>query len=277
MKELGSRLRNRREERGLSLQDIERSTKISVRLLKHIEEGTFSALPKGVFARNFIRQYCEAIDMDAGPVLERLFPSEPYSEETETAQPRERSGWIWLIIVVVATICLLWYVFVRFDVLKTRSDEPRLSEKNPVTLSRSADRPLPQRPDAETISEVPDDSNARGGSALKTVKDSKPPVTQAPGNQESLSPKSIVMSQTNETEELRFEASDRCWVHLKCDGKDMDFILMGGESYTVHCNFPIVLTLGNAVNVKIYVNNTPVTLPDGERVIRDFTIRGKQQ
>ena len=192
MKELGSRLRNRREERGLSLQDIERSTKISVRLLKHIEEGTFSALPKGVFARNFIRQYCEAIDMDAGPILEQLFPSEPYSEESETPPPRERSGLIWLIIVVVATMCLLWYVLVRFDVLRTRSDVSRLSEENPVTMSRSADETVPRRPDAETIGKVSDDSNAGGRSALKAAEGSKQPVAQASENQESLPSQSIV-------------------------------------------------------------------------------------
>ncbi len=35
--------------------------------------------------------------------------------------------------------------------------------------------------------------------------------------------------------QVRFEADEKCWVHLRCPEKEMDFILMKGELYTTTC------------------------------------------
>jgi cytoskeleton protein RodZ len=59
-----------RQNRGISLQQIAASTKISVRSLEAIEQGEFGKLPGGIYSTSYIRQYARAIDYDEGEILE---------------------------------------------------------------------------------------------------------------------------------------------------------------------------------------------------------------
>jgi cytoskeletal protein RodZ len=58
-----------RRNRGISLEQIAESTKISVRSLEAIEHGDFRKLPGGIYNTSYIRQYARAIDYDEGVLL----------------------------------------------------------------------------------------------------------------------------------------------------------------------------------------------------------------
>ena len=58
-----------RRARGISLEQIAESTKISVRSLRAIEQGDFAKLPGGIYNTNYIRQYARAIDYDEARLL----------------------------------------------------------------------------------------------------------------------------------------------------------------------------------------------------------------
>lgn len=58
-----------RQNRGISLEQISTSTKISVRLLEAIEQGDFAKLPGGIYNTSYIRQYARAIDYDETSLL----------------------------------------------------------------------------------------------------------------------------------------------------------------------------------------------------------------
>src|SRR5437660_7246133 len=58
-----------RQNRGVSLQQIAESTKISVRLLEAIENCDFHKLPGGIYNTSYIRQYARAIDYDESQIL----------------------------------------------------------------------------------------------------------------------------------------------------------------------------------------------------------------
>jgi cytoskeletal protein RodZ len=60
----GEKLRNRREQRGLSLDAISTTTKISPRMLRAIEDEHFDQLPGGVFNKGFVRAYARQIGLD---------------------------------------------------------------------------------------------------------------------------------------------------------------------------------------------------------------------
>jgi cytoskeletal protein RodZ len=53
-----------RSNRGISLEQIAESTKISIRSLKAIEQGEFQQLPGGIYNTSYIRQYARAIEYD---------------------------------------------------------------------------------------------------------------------------------------------------------------------------------------------------------------------
>ena len=59
-----------RRNRGISLEEISASTKISVRSLEAIERGDFRKLPGGIYNTNYIRQYARAIDYDESTLLD---------------------------------------------------------------------------------------------------------------------------------------------------------------------------------------------------------------
>lgn len=75
MSELGETLKHTREEKNLSLEELQGTTKIQKRYLQAIEKGDFDQLPGQFYARAFIKNYAEALGLDP----DRLF--EEYSEE----------------------------------------------------------------------------------------------------------------------------------------------------------------------------------------------------
>jgi len=58
-----------RRNRGISLEQIANSTKISVRSLEAIERGDFHKLPGGIYNTSYIRQYARAIGFPEDDLL----------------------------------------------------------------------------------------------------------------------------------------------------------------------------------------------------------------
>jgi cytoskeletal protein RodZ len=58
-----------RLERGISLEAIADSTKLSLRHLEAIESGDFKRLPGGIYNTNYIRQYAKAINFSEADLL----------------------------------------------------------------------------------------------------------------------------------------------------------------------------------------------------------------
>lgn len=62
---IGQELQEARLEKGLSLDDIQQVTKIQKRYLQAIENGQFDQLPGPFYERAFVRQYANAVGLDA--------------------------------------------------------------------------------------------------------------------------------------------------------------------------------------------------------------------
>jgi cytoskeleton protein RodZ len=62
--DFGGRIRQAREQRGVSLRQIADATKISVGVLEALEGNDISRLPGGIFSRGFVRSYAVEIGVD---------------------------------------------------------------------------------------------------------------------------------------------------------------------------------------------------------------------
>jgi len=116
--ELGQVLQRAREEKGISLDDIQRITKIQKRYLEAIERGHFHVLPGHFYARAFIKSYAEAVGLDANHLMEHFqsdLPAQPPTEQVErlrrrrvatASNPMQASRWITktLLVLFVALI-----------------------------------------------------------------------------------------------------------------------------------------------------------------------------
>jgi cytoskeletal protein RodZ len=87
-------LEEARRKRGISLERIAGTTKISTRFLRAIECEEFDKLPGGVFNTNYIRQYASAIGFPADKVLaqyEEFERARAAEEATPTPMPVRRA------------------------------------------------------------------------------------------------------------------------------------------------------------------------------------------
>ena len=128
MSELGPRLKQARLAKGVSLRQIEASTKISVGALEALEKDDFARLPGGIFARSFVRAYAGAVGLNPDDTVhEFLTEYEKFERDNErnTKRPeitpddlefleRQRKALrtlrVVLVLVGVATIATVVYV-----------------------------------------------------------------------------------------------------------------------------------------------------------------------
>ena len=88
--ELGQRLRQERESKGLSLEDLQKLTKIQKRYLLGIEEGNYEVMPGKFYVRAFIKQYCEAIGLDTDAIFEEYKSDIPSTQTEDMPQQLSR-------------------------------------------------------------------------------------------------------------------------------------------------------------------------------------------
>src|SRR5919107_3950495 len=81
--EIGRILEQKRNERGLSLEDVEQATKIRKRYLTGLEREDYAMLPDAVYVRGFLKTYANYLGLD-GEDLSRQLKS--------TRKPRRERG-----------------------------------------------------------------------------------------------------------------------------------------------------------------------------------------
>lgn len=70
--DFGTWLRTQREGRGLSVEDLARSTKIPPTLIGALEEGQSERFPEEVFILNYVRSYARCVGLEADSAVARF-------------------------------------------------------------------------------------------------------------------------------------------------------------------------------------------------------------
>ena len=118
---IGERLRQAREAKGVSLDEIASHTRIPVRHLQHIENGEWEALPAVTYSIGFVRNYGNAVGLD-GPALgselrqqlggaRRAGPTAEYYEPADPARVPPR--WLAITAAVIALLLIGGYLLFR--------------------------------------------------------------------------------------------------------------------------------------------------------------------
>jgi cytoskeletal protein RodZ len=87
LSELGQHLKEAREQKQITLEDLQRTTKIQKRYLVAIEEGRFDTLPGIFYARAFVKTYAEAIGLDPEPLFDQYQSELPNPQREAVTLP----------------------------------------------------------------------------------------------------------------------------------------------------------------------------------------------
>jgi len=88
---LGEKLRQAREERGISISEVAEQTRISSLYLKSIEDDNYKPLPGGIFNKGFVKAYAKYVGIDEQEALQDYARLVAENEERyEDAQPKYR-------------------------------------------------------------------------------------------------------------------------------------------------------------------------------------------
>src|ERR1700674_97064 len=80
--DFGSKLREARERRGLSLRQIANATKISMITLEALERNDIARLPGGIFSRAFVRSYALEVCLAPETTIQKLMGQFPHDSVT---------------------------------------------------------------------------------------------------------------------------------------------------------------------------------------------------
>ncbi|MBH0173146.1 DUF4115 domain-containing protein [Fictibacillus sp. 23RED33] len=168
MTELGKLLKEKREEKGMSLEELQTATKIQKRYLVAIEEGKYEVLPGSFYARAFIKNYCEAVGLNYETIFDEYSHEIPKSAKEPTTEfeprsKRERSGVSEdhsllkrLIPIILIGILIVVVLFVVWKLLPDGNDQAKSGNDAPGVLL-DADENKPQKKE-ETKKDKEDDS-----------------------------------------------------------------------------------------------------------------------
>ena len=226
----GARLRQAREQAGLTLRDVAEQTKIQRWILTAIEEGDLSRVPGGIFIRGYVTSYARAVGLDD----QRLWAE--YRAETETrvveteaveAPPEVRSSRpVWTIVAIAAAVVVTAVVW------------RNMSRSNPDTTNVALPQPAPR------ASEVVPAAATSGRPEAVVV------VASTRGDSAALASAPLV---------IKLNASSGVWVEAKADGEQRIYRLVtAGEDLTVDARREIVLRIGDASAVTYTINGAPV-------------------
>ena len=76
----GATLRPTRENLRWSIQDVAHRTRIPAATLRHLEDGDFANFPSPAYAKSFLAQYCEHLNLEAAEQLDQFESGDPFAD-----------------------------------------------------------------------------------------------------------------------------------------------------------------------------------------------------
>ncbi len=89
---IGERLKEERESKNMSLDDVQNLTKIQVRYLDAIEQERFNVMPGSFYVRAFIKEYATVLGLNPDELMEEYKSDLPFEKEESIALSRVKSS-----------------------------------------------------------------------------------------------------------------------------------------------------------------------------------------
>jgi len=278
--ELGQKLKEAREAKGLTIDQLHEITKIQKRHLVAIEEGNYDVLPGAFYARAFIKQYADAVGLNGEELLVEHQSTIPQSEKREVPQVstgqktqetmQKSSSWpvadhmpkILVALLVIAVGVVIWFVF---QALTGKDDEKVPSaQSEKIEVQKAKDSPLDTKKD-EAKAEEPKKEEPKKEEPKKEEQPAPPTGQQEVKVVGTTGKVSTLEIHNNKTLELEISAKGASYVDVKDDAGNeiLNTTVQSGqtEKRDVSTLKEVRLNIGSAPNVEIKLNGQVLAFP----------------
>ncbi|MDF1998728.1 RodZ domain-containing protein [Peribacillus frigoritolerans] len=274
MTELGNRLKEAREAKGLSLEDLQELTKIQKRYLIGIEEGNYSMMPGKFYVRAFIKQYCEAVGLDSEEIFEQYKSEIPsvYSEELPEQLSRVQSRKtipagdskvvellpkILAAVLVIGAAVLIWVLVLNYMSNPDNDDKKDAKQSDAVDYNKSEEFNKEEDNADQKQNEEKSDSSEKKNEDDTAVKDEEKEqdlaVTSSSGKNSTYELKNT------DTFKLKVASKGSPWVGIKNGEGKLLFQGTIEKDKSQEIDFTnekeAVINIGRAYETEIYVND----------------------
>lgn len=268
MGDVGKILKDARTDKGLTLDDLQQTTKIQKRYLIAIEEENFAALPGNFYVKAFIKQYAETVGLDPEPLMdlvsEKLGENKPVEQQQPTTRTQLREtrdegtsnkmhnlmSYLPTAIVVIIVIGIVGTIyFVTYGNSK-KAQDPQLDSSQKVSVSSEVSKKASSKKA----------SSSQASSKAKEKKKTKTSDEQTITSTASSGTTFTYALKTSETEnKISFEvAGSAAWNALYADNvQQWQGTLNSGETkeVTLPANTKsITIDLGNSKATTLKIN-----------------------
>ncbi len=215
MKEIGNLLQQAREEKGISLDDISKETKIQKKYLSLLEEGDFTSFSGEVYLKGALRNYAEAVGLEPAKIIslyeqsvkpKKIFEEKNDREEEEKKnktspvigkekKPLPVTALVWIILLVFIAGGSMWY---RYQ--QVYKNEQKIPYQNSI-LNEEKEESL-EKPDNNEV--LPVDEPVKERKLTRISSDTHEIIYLLSGVEQ----KEIILSFTG-----------NCWMRIEQDGR----------------------------------------------------------
>ena len=300
MGDLDQLLREAREQKGVSLEQVEEATCIRQKFLQALEEGDYGALPAETYVKGFLRTYAMYLELDPEEII-ALY--EGREDEGKAALPQPgffrpmdismaAPSWLTPDLVIGALLVVVLLAFgswatwhylpptIKSQLLAWRatatvtpSPTATTSVVLPSATPTATPTPIPTATPTEMPTATPTEVPTATPTPLPTVAAVVVTPTSTPTSAPTSTPTSVSTSTPTNTPTLRVAAGvevelnivEYAWLRVIVDGEEV-FVgsLEAGVTQTWRGRESVVLRCGNAGGVEATVNGEPLGLL-GER------------
>lgn len=303
-----------REEKSLTLDELQNITRIQKRYLVAIEEGKYEILPGKFYARAFIKQYAEAVGLEPEILFDEYRNEIPLTNENDiperlsriqnrkavsptTSKFMELFPKILTAVFVIAVIFLIYTLVMKYvDFGEKPTDDNNktvdITESDDVVPENNEDTNTDNSNDNsdgntdesdDTQGENPDNVNDEGSDSELDDSDNEEQIVEQELTLENVNGYVSTFTLTN-TDKFEFEikASDsgRSWISVKNGQNTMFFQgeIKDGESKTFDFTEEdsAYIVVGRTLDTEILINGEPIEF-QSEPVRQDIQINFTKQ
>lgn len=264
MKTFSEELREARQAKGLTLEELAAATKISLKVLKAMETGDFEVLPQ-TYIKGFLRTYAREVGLDAAAIVKAFEAQKEAAAEIFLHPPRiekktsRRSPW--LFVGSVVGLCLI--LFAGYYVLSTSVPQRRPVQGIPVedTIPLSSPETDPIQPEPENtdtvVPPVEREGAAENHGGITRTEDTTPPPPLDPKldrDQPQDVHEALAASEPTELT-LAVEALSDTWMRVLADGvRVYEGIMRVQSTASWEAESLFELKIGKAAGVRLFLN-----------------------